>query len=124
MHAFSNSSAVNLEACSLVWHSLQRSTGHPISAMPVQGLILDSTPGGDSFIREASRWTAGVVMGFAFLPKFLAKLVAAVIILLYFGVPSLFRMEVLPARGQRVFNTLEYIPINSARLYIYSDSDP
>ncbi|KAF7184815.1 hypothetical protein CNMCM7691_006684 [Aspergillus felis] len=124
MHAFSNSGAINLEACSLVWHSLQRSMSQPIGAMPIQGLILDSTPGGDSFIREASRWTAGVAMGFAFLPKFLAKLVAAVIVVLYFGVPSLLGMEVLPARGRRVFNTPEYIPTNSARLYIYSDSDP
>jgi hypothetical protein len=92
--------------------------------MPIQGLILDSTPGGDSFTREAFRWTAGVAMGFAFLPKFLAKLVAAVIVLLRFGLPNLLGMEVLPARGRRVFNTPEYIPTSSARLYIYSDSDP
>ncbi|KAF7596963.1 hypothetical protein BBP40_011329 [Aspergillus hancockii] len=124
MHAFSNSGGVNLEACTLVWHSLQRSMGQPIGPMPIQGLILDSTPGGDSFTREAFRWTAGVAMGFAFLPKFLAKIVAAIIVLLRFGLPNLLGLEVLPARGRRIFNTPEYIPTSSARLYIYSDSDP
>ncbi|OGM51184.1 siderophore iron transporter [Aspergillus bombycis] len=124
MHAFSNSGGVNLEATALVWHSLQRSVGQRIGPLPIQGLILDSTPGGSSFSLEFHRWTAGVALGFAFLPRLLAKLVAAIIVLLYFGLPGLLGKEVLPVRGRRVINSPDYIPTTSARLYIYSDSDP
>ncbi|GMF67179.1 DUF829-domain-containing protein [Aspergillus flavus] len=124
MHAFSNSGGVNLEATALVWHSLQLSLGQSIGPLPIQGLILDSTPGGDSFSREFQRWTAGVALGFAFLPRLLAKLVAAIIVLLRFGLPGLFGKESLPVRGRRVTNSPDYIPTTSGRLYIYSDSDP
>ncbi|KAE8381285.1 hypothetical protein BDV26DRAFT_95992 [Aspergillus bertholletiae] len=124
MHAFSNSGGVNLEATALVWHSLQRSVGQSIGPLPIHGLILDSTPGGSSFPREFHRWTAGVALGFAFLPGLLAKLVAAIIVLLRFGIPGLFGRENLAVRGRRVVNSPDYIPTTSARLYLYSDADP
>ncbi|KAE8386048.1 DUF829-domain-containing protein [Aspergillus alliaceus] len=124
MHAFSNSGGVNLEATSLVWHALQQSVGQPIGPLPIQGLILDSTPGGSSFSREFFRWTAGVALGFAFLPKVLAKLVAIMIVLVRFGLPGVVGKEILPVRGRRVVNSSDYIPTTSGRLYIYSDSDP
>ncbi|KAE8139223.1 DUF829-domain-containing protein [Aspergillus pseudotamarii] len=124
MHAFSNSGGTNLEATALVWHSLQRSVGQSIGPLPIQGLILDSTPGGSSFSLEFSRWTAGVALGFAFLPRPLAKLVAATIVVLCFGLPALLGKESLPVRGRRVINSPDYIPTTSGRLYIYSDSDP
>ncbi|KAE8350315.1 hypothetical protein BDV28DRAFT_43281 [Aspergillus coremiiformis] len=124
MHAFSNSGGVNLEATSLVWHSLQHSVDQSIGPLPIHGLILDSTPGGCSFSREFHRWTAGVAIGFAFLPKVLAKFVAVIIVLLRFGLPGLLGKESLPVRGRRVVNSSDFIPTTSGRLYIYSDSDP
>ncbi|KAE8153015.1 DUF829-domain-containing protein [Aspergillus avenaceus] len=123
VHAFSNSGGLNLEAVWSVWHALQISQGQSIGPLPIHGLILDSTPGGPSFRREFGRWTAGVAMGFAFLPKICAKLVATLIVLVLMGIPNLLGKESLAARGRRVLNSPQNIPLNSARLYIYSDSD-
>lgn len=124
MHAFSNSGGLNLEAVSSTWHAMQHTSGNNPGPIPLHGLILDSTPGGASFRREFPRWVAGIAIGFAFLPKPLAKLTAAAVVVLLMGLPALLGLEGLSARGRRVVNSPDRIPTSSARLYIYSDSDP
>ncbi|KAL4889817.1 hypothetical protein BDV59DRAFT_185905 [Aspergillus ambiguus] len=124
MHAFSNSGGLNLEAVSSIWHTMQRSANLAPGPLPIRALILDSTPGGTSFKKEFPRWTSGIAIGFSFLPKFLARLVAAVIVTILMGLPILLGRESMPQRGRRVVNSPINIPLNSARLYIYSDSDP
>ncbi|KAF9884584.1 hypothetical protein FE257_001468 [Aspergillus nanangensis] len=124
MHAFSNSGGLNLEAVSAIWHAMQRSAMQKPGPLPIKALILDSTPGGTSFFREFPRWTSGVALGFAFLPKFLAKLVAGMIVTVLMGLPILLGRESMPQRGRRVINSPTNIPVDSARLYIYSKADP
>lgn len=130
VHAFSNSGGINLSAACSAWRSLQQSitSTEPPKPFPLQALILDSTPGGISIIPEFKRWTLGIAASFysAFpsLPKFINLFLSSIFVIGFFGIPELLGYEIKPSRCRRVINDDRNIPVESKRLYIYSDADP
>jgi hypothetical protein len=118
-HAFSNSGGLNLEATWSVWKGLFGST----TPLPLTALILDSTPGGLTYKTEFGRWTTGVSLGMAVLPKPLRWVIAAVIVTCLMVVPQVLGIEIMATRGPRELNSARNIPHKSARLYVYSSSD-
>ena len=127
VHIFSNSGGITLEAIcnsySAVYHT----------PLPIEMLILDSSPGGESWRNDWRTWYFGAAAGFgSILPTFLPKLVIRILafamalplVTLLYMVPCILGFESLPARGRRVINDPNKIPVQSKRLYIYSDKDP
>lgn len=118
-HAFSNSGGLNLEATWSVWKEIFETN----TPLPLTALILDSTPGGLTYKTEFSRWTTGVSLGMAALPKPLRWAIAAIIVTCLMVVPQILGIEIMATRGPRELNSPQNIPQKSARLYVYSSSD-
>lgn len=118
-HAFSNSGGLDLEATWSVWKEIFGST----TPLPLTALILDSTPGGLTYKTEFSRWTTGVSLGMAVLPKPLRWALAAIVVTCLMVVPQVLGIEIMATRGPRELNSARNIPHKTARLYVYSSSD-
>lgn len=127
VHVFSNAGGVNLEAICNAYYAVYH------APLPIETVIFDSTPGGEEWRRDGVSWYIGIAAGFGStlptsLPKWLLRILAfgisVPLVTFLMIIPCMLGRESLPGRCRRAVNAPNRIPLQSKRLYIYSDGDP
>lgn len=122
VHVLSNSGLVNFISVSEVYRQLSGTNSTLLHVL----LVLNSTPGGDSFMEEHQRWSLGVATGIASYlpwPQICTIVLCTFWIFCFIGIPSLLGVENLASRSRRKLNDTSLLRDSATRLHIYSESD-